>query len=115
MTKKPVVHFEIGCKDRPATRAFYEQAFGWDFSDYGPYADRAETGGPVRGHLTSLGHEPHNYVMVYIETDDVSETLKTAIDAGGQAIVGPLPTPDGGEFAWLKDPAGNQIGLIRRP
>ena len=31
----PVVHFEIGCKDKAKTSAFYRDVFGWTI-DSGP-------------------------------------------------------------------------------
>jgi predicted enzyme related to lactoylglutathione lyase len=33
---KPVVHFEIGCRDSERTRAFYRQLFDWETDPYGP-------------------------------------------------------------------------------
>ncbi|MFQ5563196.1 MAG: VOC family protein [Parvularculaceae bacterium] len=114
MANNPVVHFEIGCRDADATTAFYRTVFGWSFSDYGPNSYKIDTGAGtgVNGHLTALGHEPHNYVAVYIETDDIAASVEAVERAGGDTVVGPLPTGDGREFAWIKDPAGNTIGLI---
>lgn len=108
----PVVHFEIGCRDKEATAAFYEAVFGWPPSPYGPYGMSLDTGGGLPGHITALGHEPHTYVMVYIEVDDIAATLAAITAAGGQALVGPLPIPDGRSFAWFKDPQGNMLGLF---
>jgi predicted enzyme related to lactoylglutathione lyase len=56
----PVVHFEIGCKDKDATTKFYSQLFSWNLQDHGPAAmvDTASNGQGINGHITSLGHEP---------------------------------------------------------
>ena len=58
----PVVHFDIGCRDRDQADAFYTQLFGWTTTDYGPLSKKIDTGSStgIAGHLTALGHEPHN-------------------------------------------------------
>src|SRR5258708_7444102 len=33
---RPVVHFEIGCRDKETTKAFFSELFGWALSDMGP-------------------------------------------------------------------------------
>ncbi len=40
----PVVHFEIGCRDREKTVEFYSKMFDWKFSPMGP-ATMVSTGG----------------------------------------------------------------------
>ncbi len=35
---RPVVHFEIGCKDKKKTADFYAQLFDWNISEQGPAA-----------------------------------------------------------------------------
>jgi predicted enzyme related to lactoylglutathione lyase len=106
----PVVHFEIGCKDKAATAAFYETVFGWRI-DPGPMGaiDTGSTEG-IPGHVASLGHEPHQFTHFYIETDDVAESLKQVELAGGKALVPPVTLPMG-TFAWFADNGGNRVGL----
>jgi hypothetical protein len=62
----PVVHFEIGCRDRAKTAQFFAQLFGWQIQD-GPAAtiDTNSKQG-ITGHITSLGHEPQHYTMFYV-------------------------------------------------
>jgi uncharacterized protein len=111
----PVVHFEIGCKDLEGTTAFYTKLFGWTATSI-PSASLLETHSNkgVPGHITSLGHEPHQYVTFYIEVEDIAATLEQIAGAGGKKVVGPIPLPDGKKFAWFSDPGGNMIGLITR-
>jgi len=73
----PVVHFEIGGRDKERSRLFFTSLFGWADEPYGPYAVamKTGTGKGIDGHLTSLGHEPNNYVMVYVEVDDIPASL----------------------------------------
>jgi hypothetical protein len=108
----PVVHFEIGSRDSAALSKFYGAAFGWTFSPLGP-AQMIHTGaGGPTGMLNALGHPPETYVMVYVEVDDLEAALDRVDKAGGMKLVGPVPLPDGKRFAWIKDPAGNIIGLV---
>ena len=74
----PVVHFDIGCRNREKTNEFYTKLFGWKTTDYGPLSKAVDTASDngINGYLTALGHEPHNYVMVYIEVEDIAATLE---------------------------------------
>jgi hypothetical protein len=105
-----VVHFEIGCKDKAKTAAFYEGVFGWKV-DLGP-AGLIDTGSKsgIQGHMAALGHEPHQFTHFYIETDDVAATLKQVEAAGGKTVVPPVEIP-AGTFAWFNDVEGNTVGL----
>jgi predicted enzyme related to lactoylglutathione lyase len=108
----PVVHFEIGCRDLTGTTAFYTGLFGWTAVPT-PYASLLDThAGGATGHITSLGHEPHQYITFYIEVKDIPETLSRIEAAGGKTLLGPVPLPDGKQFAWFADPGGNTVGLV---
>jgi uncharacterized protein len=110
---RPVIHFEIGCRDSAKTQAFYRDLFDWRITPAGPAAV-IETGGGagIDGHITALGHEPHNYVTVYVQVDDLQTYLDKAAALGGKTLVPPVPIPTG-KFAWLADPEGNLIGLLQ--
>ena len=110
---RPVVHFEIGCRDRARTGDFYAKLFGWQITAAGP-ASNIDTGTPggISGHITSLGHEPEHYTMFYVGVEDVQAALDKAIELGGKKLVGPIAIPTG-TFAWFQDPDGNTIGLLK--
>ena len=110
---RPVVHFEIGCRDRAKTGDFYSKLFGWQITAAGP-ASNVQTGSPkgIPGHITSLGHEPEHYIMFYVDVEDVKAALDKAVELGGKTIVGPVKIPTG-TFAWFSDPDGNTIGLLQ--
>lgn len=107
----PVVHFEIGCRDLGKTEEFFTSLFGWKFQRGGP-ASMIDTGGQggINGHVVALGHEPHNFVTVYVQVDDVQAYLDKANQLGGKTLVPPVKIPEG-TFAWLAIPEGNTIGL----
>ena len=112
--KKRVVHFEIGCNDIAKATEFYRNVFDWKLEQHGNTA-RVDTGEEtgIGGHLNQLGpDEPENYVTVYIETDSIEADLEAVAANGGKRFVGPIQLPDGRQFAWFIDVAGNTIGLI---
>ena len=108
-----VVHFDIGCRDRDKTNEFYTQLFDWSTEDYGPMSKSINTKSQegIRGYMTALGHEPHNYVMVYVEVDDIGQYLKKVEELGGKVMIPETEVPGGGRFAWINDIDGNIIGL----
>jgi predicted enzyme related to lactoylglutathione lyase len=103
-----VVHFEIGGTDTDKAAEFYEALFGWNIAA-GPV--RSISGAGMTGHLNALGHEPHNYCLVYVGVDDVDASLAKAEGLGARKLVGPIPIPTG-RFAWILDPTGTTIGLF---
>jgi len=109
---QPVVHFEIGCKDIAKTQHFFAQLFDWKIEQRGPAAMIA-TGSDagIQGHITALGHEPHNYVTFYVQVEDLQAFLDKAGKLGGKMLVPPVEVPGMGHFAWLADPEGNIVGL----
>jgi predicted enzyme related to lactoylglutathione lyase len=111
---RPVVHFEIGCRDSAKTGDFYSKLFDWQINVAGP-ASVIQTGAGkgIDGHITSLGHEPQNYVTFYVEVDDIQAYLDKATALGGKVLVPPIAIPTG-HFAWLADPDGNIVGLIQQ-
>jgi predicted enzyme related to lactoylglutathione lyase len=113
MPVSPVVHFEIGCRDLKKARAFYGPLFGWEFTDHGTSAMVMNTAGErsIGGHLNALGHEPHNYCLVYAMVDDLAAKIEQAKSLGGALLVGPQDVPGMGQFAWIKDHEGTVVGL----
>jgi predicted enzyme related to lactoylglutathione lyase len=104
----PVVHFEIGCRDRAKTEKFFSELFGWQIG-----AGSTIDGAGLPGHITSLGHEPEHYTMFYVEVDDVQAALDKATSLGGKTVVPPVKIPTG-TFAWFADIDGNTIGLLKK-
>src|SRR6202795_4906004 len=107
---RPVVPFEIGCRNLPKTQEVYSQMFDWKMQPMGPAAMIAAEAGGIGGDLTALGHEPHHYTIFYVDVDDVATYLKRAESLGGKTLVPPVKIPTG-TLAWMQDPEGNTVGL----
>jgi uncharacterized protein len=108
---KPVIHFEIGCRNIGKTSDFFSHLFGWNMQARGP-ATMINTGAEsgIHGHISALGHEPHHYTIFYVQVEDVQNYLDKAGSLGGKTLVPPVEIPTG-TFAWFADPEGNTIGL----
>lgn len=109
-----VVHFEIGCRDAAKNKEFYAKLLGWEFQNYGGAAQMImNTAGDrsIGGHLNQLGHEPHNYCVIYAEVPDLKQSIEQATKLGGKQVVPPTDVPGMGSFAWITDPEGNMLGL----
>jgi len=106
----PVVHFAIGCKDKPKTLEFYRGPFDWKIAEQGPAAMIDAGTGSITGHITARGHEPHQFTHLYVAVDDVAAYLAKAGKLDGKTLVPPVELPTG-TFAWMQDPEGNTIGL----
>ncbi len=109
---KPVIHFEIGCKDTVKTADFYCKLFDWKTEMFGPTA-MIDTGSKegIQGHISSLGHEPHNYMTMYALVDDLEASMKKAESLGGKVMIPPQEVPGMGTFVWITDPEGTIFGL----
>lgn len=109
---QPVVHFEIGCRDKAKTGEFYKQLFDWTIESMGP-ADMINTGSDtgIAGHITTPEQEPHNYVTIYVSVEDLQAAIAKAEELGGKIIVPPTEVPEAGHFALIADPEGTTIGL----
>ncbi len=113
---RPVVYFEIGCRDRAKTDSFYAGLFDWEMTPEESATTVSPVEGGIGGHIVAFGHEPHRQTIFYVLVDDLQATLDRAGELGGKTLVPPVEIPgDRGSFAWLADPEGNTIGLYRNP
>src|SRR2546429_567490 len=76
----PVVHFEIGCRDRAKSEQFFGSLFGWKVQ-HGEASSDIDTGSKlgIPGHIIALGHEPQHYTMFYVEVDDIKAYRDKAV------------------------------------
>ena len=105
-------YIEINTSDLAASRAFYEQAFGWTFNDYGPtYAGiRAASGDGEVGGLNGTGTPGPGGPLVLLFSDDLDATVTAVESAGGSITTAPHEFPGGRRFEF-SDPVGNVLGV----
>ncbi len=93
------------------SKAFYETAFGWSLTDFGPsYA--ATTGGGVDLGLQADAAEATASPLVVIDVADLDAALASVIHAGGTIERRIFGFPGGRRFHFL-DPAGNELAVAQ--
>jgi uncharacterized protein len=115
----PVVHFEILGTDGSPLIEFYRDVFGWPLQNnplpgWPSYAIMQPDEG-IGGAVGSADAAPNGAVVVYVEVDDLDQTLHRAVERGASVAL-PVTSVGGTSLsvAWLRDPQGNLIGLVRR-
>lgn len=112
-------YLEFPAKDLIATKAFFSQAFNWQFTDYSQGEDgpeysafSAETagleGGFYRADLSASTHSGSALVVFYSET--LEKTEQKVIAAGGSIVKDIFPFPGGRRFHFT-DPSGNEFAV----
>jgi predicted enzyme related to lactoylglutathione lyase len=105
-------YVELGASDLAASQAFYEAAFGWRFTSYGPeyagFHDPART--EEAGGLTTMREPGPGGPLVLLFSEDLDATVAAVRRAGGEVVEPPAPFPGGRRFSFA-DPGGNVLGV----
>ena len=116
-----IAYVELVAPDLPASRAFYEAAFGWQFNDYGPtYAGIRDPAGH-RGHRRRLqgGADERDVAQAVLAGLVVTRAAVdldgsvAAVEAAGGVLVTPPEAYPGGRRFTFTDPAGNVLGVFQ--
>jgi predicted enzyme related to lactoylglutathione lyase len=104
-------YVEYPAKDLEATKAFFTNAFGWNFVDYGPdytsFADEGLSGGFFRSELRALTETGSALIVFYSNT--LEQTLQKVERAGG--VVKPIFSFPGGRRFHFTEPSGNEFAV----
>lgn len=107
-----VDYIEFPCADLDAVQSFYEQAFAWEFTDYGPeyrsFTDGKIDGGFRRADLNSSTKNGAALVILYAE--DLEATRDKVVASGG-AIVQDIFSFPGGRRFHFADPNNNELAV----
>jgi predicted enzyme related to lactoylglutathione lyase len=115
-------HFAINADDVPATRAFYDAAFGWQFAAWGPpgfyRVDADDPAGPgvtaaVQQRRELIAGRPTTGFECTVGVDDVGAVTRAALAAGGRVLMPRSTIPGVGHLVWLADPSGNVVGAMQ--
>lgn len=103
---RQIDNIEFAVSDIARSRAFYDAAFGWSFTDYGP--DYCEfTDGRLTGGLTTGTPKPGG-PLVILYADDLVTTQSRLETAGARIVVETFAFPGGRRFQFL-DPDGYEL------
>lgn len=111
-THHSINYVELTVTDLAAAQAFYRDAFGWEFNDYGPtYAGiRAADGTEAGGLWESPEARPVGGPFVILFSTDLDASLRAIQQAGGRIVEEPYEFP-GGRRLHFADPSGNELGV----
>jgi len=105
-------YVEYPARDFDAVQAFYEKAFGWKFTDYGPeyraFNDGKLDGGFYKADLESTRATGGALVILYAA--DLEKTLANVKAAGGTIVADIFSFPGGRRFHF-NDPNGNELAV----
>lgn len=105
-------YVEYPSADLPLTKAFFENAFGWSFVDYGPdytaFSGQGLDGGFYRAEMRSSTANGAALLVFYSKA--LEETLDKVIKAGG-IIVKPIFSFPGGRRFHFTEPSGNEFAV----
>jgi predicted enzyme related to lactoylglutathione lyase len=106
---------DYGASDLDATKKFYGDLLGWEFTggepEFGGYLTATRNGEQAAG----LGpqqdpNDPPRWTT-YFATDDAAATAARITDAGGTVLVEPMEVGPMGTMVIALDPQGNPFGL----
>ncbi len=101
-------YIEFPATDIAKTKAFYIQAFGWKFTDYGPDYTSFEDG-RLSGGFTKHRPVAQGALIVIYASDLVACEAKVKA-AGGKIVKEPFDFPGGRRFHFA-DPSGNELAV----
>ena len=105
-------YIEFPAQDFNAVQAFYEQAFDWEFTDYGEnyraFSDARLDGGFRYSEAKATVASGSALVVLY--ADDLQATRDKVVASGGEIVAVIFSFPGGRRFQFT-DPHGNELGV----
>jgi predicted enzyme related to lactoylglutathione lyase len=111
-------HFAINADDVPAARRFYEQAFGWTWTPWGPpgFLQTRTAGRSLMGALQDrrpIGGHVMPDIELSFGVDDLDATIAAITAHGGALIMAPFNIEGVGRLVFFKDSEGNIAGAMQ--
>jgi len=101
-------YVELPATALPATQAFYEAAFGWRFTAYGPsYSAFAEG---LDGGFQADPADRRPLPLVILYAHDL-EAMAAKVRAAGGEVTLPIYAFPGGRRFHFRDPSGNELAV----
>lgn len=105
-------YIELPCRDLAATKAFFSQAFGWGFIDYGPdymaMTDAGIDGGFYKSERCARTEQGSALVVLY--SNNLEQTLEQVVAAGASINLAIFSFPGGRRFHFI-EPGGNEYAV----
>lgn len=105
-------YVEFPAKNLAATKAFFESAFGWSFTDYEPeytaFKNQGLDGGFFQADIASSTEKGAALIVFY--SAQLEDTLAKVEKAGG-SILKPIYSFPGGRHFHFAEPSGNEFAV----
>jgi len=105
-------YVEFPSRDLSATKAFFQKAFGWTFTDYGDgytaFSNEGLDGGFFQADAQSRTESGAALIVFY--SKDLEETRGKITKSGGKVIQDIFSFPGGRRFHF-EDPTGNEYAV----
>jgi predicted enzyme related to lactoylglutathione lyase len=109
MTNTHINYIEFKAANLEAIKAFYQEAFGWKFTDYGPtYTAFSESG--LEGGFEKSEDKIINGALVVLYHENLEEIQEKLKQYGARISKEIFSFPGGRRFHFL-DPAGNELAI----
>ena len=112
MNHEKLNYVEFAAKDLAATKAFFQTAFNWSFTDYGPdyaaFSNEGLDGGFFKADLASTTDKGGALLVFY--SNKLEETLTKVEKAGGKVSKPIFAFPGGRRFHFI-EPSGNEFAV----
>ncbi|QSL92885.1 VOC family protein [Ectopseudomonas toyotomiensis] len=109
-------YVEYPSRDLPATKAFFQAAFGWRFTDYGPdyaaFTDEGLDGGFFSAEMSARSDNGSALIVFY--SARLEDTL-AKVEAAGGTIVKPIFAFPGGRRFHFVEPGSNEFAVWSEP
>jgi len=109
--RHPVMWFEVLGQDSEKLCQFYGKLFGWAFEGDPAYRMLAKPDRGIQGGIGKPYPGTREWVTFYVETPDVTASLKEAERLGGKVVMQRTTLP-GVTLGIFEDPEGHAIGLV---
>ncbi len=112
LTDRRINYLELPARDFDAVQTFYEKAFGWSFTDYGPeyraFNDGGLDGGFYKSEARSSAENGAALIVMY--ATDLEQTKDRVLASGGSIIKDIFAFPGGRRFHFA-DPNRNELAV----
>jgi uncharacterized protein len=111
-TDQKINYLELPARDLGAIQKFYEGAFHWTFTDYGPeyraFNDGIMDGGFYKSDMSSSTGNGAALIVLYAK--DLEQSRDTVLRNGGTIVREIFAFPGGRRFHFA-DPNGNELAV----
>ena len=105
-------YVEFPAKDIPATKLFFQNAFGWSFEDFGPdytaFTNQGLDGGFYKSDLVSTKN--NGSALLVLLSDNLKNTQENVELAGGKITQAIFSFPGGSRFD-IMEASGKELAV----